>query len=69
MPYYATVQVLADSIKKTGGTDPKKIAQNMRASTFDTAIGNIGCDAKGDVKNFSYVVYRWHKNGSKTEAK
>ena len=69
MPYYATVQVLADSIKKTGGTDPKKIAQNMRASTFDTAIGNIGFDAKGDVKNFSYVVYRWHKNGSKTEAK
>ena len=41
----------------------------MRASTFDTAIGNIGFDAKGDVKNFSYVVYRWHKNGSKTEAK
>ena len=32
-------------------------------------IGNIGFDAKGDVKIFSYVVYRWHKNGSKTEAK
>lgn len=69
MPYYAAVQVLADSIKKIGGTDTKKIAQNLRASNFDTAIGNIGFDAKGDVKNFSYVVYRWHKNGTKTEVK
>ena len=69
MPSYSAVQVIADGIKKAGAPDPAKVAAALRANTFATPIGNIGFDAKGDVKNFSFVVYTWHKDGSKTEAK
>ena len=69
MPAYSAVQVIADGIKKAGAADPAKVAAALRAGTFSTPIGNIGFDAKGDVKNFSFVVYEWHKDGSKSEAK
>ena len=68
MPAYSAVKVIAEGIKK-GGAEPAKVAAALRAGTFDTPIGAIGFDAKGDVKNFSFVVYQWHKDGSKTEAK
>ncbi len=69
MPSYAAVQVIAEGIKKAGAADPAKVADALRANDFNTAIGDIGFDDKGDVKNFSFVVYTWHKDGSKTEAK
>ena len=67
MPAYSAVQVLAESIAKAG-QDPAKVAEALRANTFDTPIGAIGFDAKGDLKNFDFVVLRWHKDGSKTVA-
>ncbi len=68
MPAYSAVQVLAESMNQVGQS-PEKVAQNLRARQFDTPIGNIGFDAKGDLKNFDFVVFQWHKDGSKTEAK
>ena len=67
MPAYSAVQVLAESIAKAG-QDPAKVAEALRANTFDTPIGAIGFDAKGNLKNFDFVVLRWHKDGSKTVA-
>ncbi|RRD58939.1 high-affinity branched-chain amino acid ABC transporter substrate-binding protein [Comamonadaceae bacterium OH2545_COT-014] len=69
LPAYAAVQVIADGIKKAGAQDAVKVADVLRAGSFETPIGTIGFDAKGDVKNFAFVVYRWHKDGSKTEIK
>ena len=68
MPSYTAVQVLAESIAKAG-QDPAKVAEALRAGSFDTPIGKVGFDAKGDLKNFEFVVHEWHKDGSKTEAK
>ncbi|MDO5087024.1 MAG: branched-chain amino acid ABC transporter substrate-binding protein [Comamonadaceae bacterium] len=69
MPAYSAVQVIVDGIKKAGAQDPAKVAAALRANTFDTPIGNIAFDAKGDLKEFAFVVYEWHKDGSKSEAK
>jgi len=66
MPAYTAVQVMAEGIKKAGTTDPAKVAAALRANKFNTPIGNIGFSPKGDVTNFSFAVYKWHKNGSKT---
>ena len=69
MPAYAATQAIAEAIGKAGAQDPAKTAAALRAGSFETPIGTIGFDAKGDLKNFDFVVYEWHKDGSKTEAK
>ena len=68
-PAYAAVQVIAEGIKKAGDTDTAKVAAALRANTFATPTGDLSFDAKGDLKDFSFVVYDWHADGTKTEAK
>ncbi|CAA7625407.1 branched-chain amino acid ABC transporter substrate-binding protein [Magnetospirillum sp. UT-4] len=59
---YATVQAWAQAVEKAKTTEWKKVAETLRAGKFDTAIGEIGFDAKGDVVGPTYVMYVW-KNG------
>jgi branched-chain amino acid transport system substrate-binding protein len=68
-PAYAAVEVIAEGIKKAGGTDTDKVADALRSNTFATPTGNLSFDDKGDLKDFSFVVYQWHQDGSKTEVK
>ncbi|WP_156493718.1 ABC transporter substrate-binding protein, partial [Oleiphilus sp. HI0125] len=66
---YSAVQVLADAMVKTGGTDTDAMQKAMREMNFSTPTGDIQFDEKGDLKQFDFVVYNWHQDGSKTEAK
>lgn len=66
---YSAVQVMADAMKKTGGTDTNAMQAAMRGMTFNTPTGEIKFDAKGDLHEFNFVVYNWHADGTKTEAK
>ncbi|MEE4376051.1 MAG: branched-chain amino acid ABC transporter substrate-binding protein [Candidatus Competibacteraceae bacterium] len=66
MPSYAAVQIIADSIKATGGTDTEKVAEAMRSTTFKTPIGDVAFKENGDLKEFEFVVFTWHADGSKT---
>ncbi|WAJ36201.1 branched-chain amino acid ABC transporter substrate-binding protein [Pseudomonas sp. GOM7] len=68
-PAYAAVQVIAEGIEKAGSTDTDKVAAALRANSFDTPTGTLAFDEKGDLKNFSFVVYEWHQDGTKSEAK
>lgn len=63
---YAAVQVLAEAIEATGENDPMAVAETMRSMSFDTPIGTVEFDEKGDLKEFEFVVYEWHSDGSKT---
>ena len=65
-PAYAAVQVMADAMKISKSTDPEAVADALRANKFDTPTGVLEFDAKGDLKDFSFVVYEWHADGSKT---
>lgn len=57
---YAAVQAWAAAAEKAKSADPAKVITALRSGDkFDTAIGPIGFDAKGDVVGPTYVVYSW----------
>ena len=64
-PAYSAVQVMAEAIKMNGD-DPEDVAKTLRSKTFKTPTGELAFDTKGDLKDFSFVVYKWHKDGTKT---
>ncbi len=68
MPSYAAVQLIAAAISKGGSADPKQVAAELHHSTFDTPIGSVTFKENGDLKEFQFVIYTWHADGSKTPA-
>lgn len=58
---YAAVQVFADAVKRTGGTDAEKLAADLRSNSFKTVIGTLSFNAKGDITTPAYVWYKWDK--------
>lgn len=65
-PAYAAVQVMADAMTISKSSEPEEVAEALRSNSFDTPTGVLEFDDKGDLKNFSFVVYEWHADGSKT---
>jgi branched-chain amino acid transport system substrate-binding protein len=65
---YAAIQVLAGAVVKAGSDDPEQVAAAIRANSFATPMGSLSFDDNGDLKDFSFVVYEWHADGSKTQA-
>ncbi|MCW5702818.1 MAG: branched-chain amino acid ABC transporter substrate-binding protein [Bradyrhizobium sp.] len=66
---YAAIQVWAQAAAKAGTIDPKKVMAAIKAGTWDTVIGKISYDAKGDIKVIDYVVYKWDAKGNYAEIK
>jgi len=64
---YAAIQVWAMAVAKAGSTDAKKVADVLRSQTWDTVIGKVGFDAKGDLTSSTYVWYVF-KDGKYSEA-
>jgi len=64
---YAAFQVWSQAAKKAGTTDPKKVMAAIKAGSWDTVIGKLEFDAKGDIKQIDYVVYKWDDKGNYTE--
>ena len=61
---YAAVQIWAAAAAKVNSVDPKRVAEAMKASgPWQTVLGPISFDKKGDVTVPDYVFYVW-KNGS-----
>jgi branched-chain amino acid transport system substrate-binding protein len=58
---YAAVQALAEAIRRAGSADEAKIAGALHEGSFPTVIGPVEFDAKGDVKQPDYIIYRWSK--------
>ncbi len=65
-PAYAAVQVIADGIRIAGSTDTEEVAEALRSNSFETPTGTLAFDEKGDLKDFNFVVYKWHADASKT---
>ena len=64
---YAAFQVWTQAVAKAGTTDPKKVAETMKSGTWDTVLGPLSFDKKGDITILDYVVYRWSKDGNYAE--
>jgi branched-chain amino acid transport system substrate-binding protein len=57
---YAAVQAWAQAVEQAGTTDAARVAEMLRQEQFDTVLGTIGFDAKGDVTGFDpFVWYVW----------
>lgn|SRR5690554_2432437 len=68
MPAYTAVQLMAEGMKGTKSENPEKVAAYLRANSFDTPIGQVQYDDKGDLKAFNFVVFTWHADATRTEA-
>jgi branched-chain amino acid transport system substrate-binding protein len=66
MTAYTATQVIADGIKGAGSDDPTKVAKYLHANAFETPIGKVSWNKQGDLTNFEFDVFTWHKDGSKT---
>jgi branched-chain amino acid transport system substrate-binding protein len=64
---YAAMQVWSEAAAKAKTTDAKKVMDTMKAGKWDTVIGPIEYDGKGDIKQIDYVVYKWDDKGGYTE--
>ena len=66
---YGAVQAWAQAVQKAGNTKTADVATALKSGQkFDTVLGSIAFDAKGDVSAPGYVVYVW-KNGKYDYAK
>ena len=66
-PAYSAVEVIAGGIAAAKSEDTAKVAEAIHAGTFKTPTGDLSFDAKGDLKDFKFVVYEWHFGKPKTE--
>lgn len=64
---YASFQAWAQAAEKAKSVDPKKVAETLRAGTWDTVLGKLSFDSKGDVRGIDYVFYIWNKDGTYSE--
>jgi len=54
---YDAANVLLTAITTAGTTDADKVAAVLKSQTFDTILGKIEFDAKGDLKEAGYVIW------------
>jgi len=64
---YAAYQIWSQAATKAGTTDAKKVAETIRAGTWDTVLGPISYDKKGDITALDYVIYVWKGDGTYSE--
>jgi branched-chain amino acid transport system substrate-binding protein len=63
---YAALQVWKAAVEQAKSTDVAKVSPLIRGKKFNTIIGDLQYDNKGDVSNSKYVFYIW-KNGNYAE--
>ena len=64
---YAAFQVWSQAVAKINSTDPKKVVEAIKGGEWDTVLGKLSFDAKGDIKLLDYVVYKWDAKGNYAE--
>jgi branched-chain amino acid transport system substrate-binding protein len=64
---YAAFQVWAAAAAKAGTLDPQKVAAAMHSGTWETVLGPLSFNKKGDITAIGWAVYRWDKNGNYDE--
>ncbi len=57
---YAALQAWAQAVESAGTTDPAHIVEVLHQEQFETVLGRIGFDAKGDVTGFDpFAWFVW----------
>lgn len=66
---YAAASIILESIHNAGTTDGAKVADAIHAGSFDTPVGKIEFDEKGDIKATGYYTVWVVKGGKHVLAK
>ena len=62
---YAAVQVWAQAVEAAGSLDLEPVTVAMHSRQFDTVLGTIGFDEKGDVVGFDpWQWFVWQADGT-----
>jgi branched-chain amino acid transport system substrate-binding protein len=62
---YAAIQVWAQAVEAAGSLDLEAVTDALHSRQFDTVLGRIGFDAKGDVTGFEpWGWYVWQADGT-----
>ena len=62
---YAAVQIIKEAAEAAKSLDPKKVADKMHSGmVFNTVLGPLSFDKKGDLTKLDYVMYLWKKDPS-----
>ena len=62
---YAAVQIMKQAAESAKSLDMKKVAEKIHSGMkFQTVLGDIAYDKKGDRTNLDYVMYIWKKDAS-----
>ena len=64
---YAAMQIWSQAATKAKTTDAKKVAETIKGGKWDTVLGPISYDKKGDITTVDYVFYKWGKDGKYDE--
>ena len=56
---YGAAQVWAQAVEKAGSLDPHAVIASVHKNQFDTVLGRITFDEKGDLNVQSWVWYIW----------
>ena len=57
---YAALETWAQAVEMAGTFETEAVAEALRTHEFDTVLGHIGFDAKGDVTGYdTFVWYIW----------
>jgi len=57
---YAAIQVFAAAARKAASSGLDALEKALHEGTYETVLGPITFDGKGDVQGFKYSMYRWH---------
>jgi branched-chain amino acid transport system substrate-binding protein len=64
---YAAFQVWTQGVAKAKTIEPKKVAAALRSGSYDTVLGKLSFNAKGDITILDYVVFKWDSKGNYAE--
>jgi branched-chain amino acid transport system substrate-binding protein len=58
---YAAIQVWAEAAKRAHSTTPSVVAKTLKQDgPWQTVLGPLSFDSKGDVVNAVYAIWKWH---------
>jgi branched-chain amino acid transport system substrate-binding protein len=56
---YAAVEAWSQAVKKTRSLEQVAVAKSLKTERFDTVLGRIGFNDKGDITPVTWEWYRW----------
>ncbi|MEZ5405847.1 MAG: ABC transporter substrate-binding protein [Verrucomicrobiia bacterium] len=55
---YEAINVLFQAIQEAGTTDAEAVAKVLRAHPYDTCLGKVEFDEKGDPKKSNFIIWK-----------